>query len=381
MKKTISAILRKLISPAFRFELRETAAYIAELRSRACLWRWEFAELPHRDDRLYNILYAGRKEKRKQAMALLGIDGIARTHGIGKNISPQTVFVSEVPIPGALRVPHCLNTVVTLGRPLEEIIAGYDSELRRLIRKQRSNYSIRNELNDAEIDRINIEMLKPYASARHDDSAVQLETDTVQKLAQPEFGRLDVVRMGDKPVACHLGCSFIRSGKRYWSTVRFGYPETVFSDRKLLREANSMTTYLALEWAHNNGFDCYSIGISLGRPDGGLLQWKRRRKGALDTIGNHGYFYVRLPKVGVAQFLWDAPLFAIMHGKLTLHLGIPDGPGDEEIMSRYREMGYSGLSTVFLYCKQPQSEIVLEKIRSLYSLQNNATTVESILAN
>jgi hypothetical protein len=314
-------------------------------------------------------------------MAILGVDGVACAPETGKNISSQTIIVSEVPSPGALRVPHCLNTIVMLGRPLEEIIAGYDSELRRLIRKRRSNYSIRNELNDAEIDRIDVEMLKPYATARHDDSAVQLETDTVQKLAQPEFGRLDVVNLDDKPVACHLGCSFIRSGKRYWSTVRFGYPETVFSDRKLLREANSMTTYLALEWALDNGFDYYSIGISLGRPDGGLLQWKRRRKGALDTIGNHGYFYVRLPKVGVAQFLWDAPLFALKHGKLTLHLGIPDGPGEEEIMNRYREMGYSGLATVFLYSKQPPNEIILEKFRNLYSHQNNATTVESILAN
>jgi hypothetical protein len=135
-------------------------------------------------------------------------------------------------------------------------------------------------MDNTDIDRIDRDMLKPYATARHDDGAIQLEPDAVRKMAHPQIGRLDVVYLGDEAVACHLGCMFIRAGKRFWSTVRFGYPEAIFSDHKRLREANSITTYLALEWALENGFDYYNIGISLGRPDSGLLQWKRRRKGA-----------------------------------------------------------------------------------------------------
>jgi hypothetical protein len=179
-------------------------------------------------------------------------------------------------------------------------------------------------------------------------------------------------------VACHLGCVITRAGKRYWSTIRFGYPEAVFSDTKRLRETNSITTYLALEWALENNFDYYDIGTCLGSPDDGLLQWKRRRGGALDTMGNHGYFHVRLPRVGAAQFLWDAPLFAVERHNLTLHLGLPDGPNDDEIVSRYREMGFGGLFKIYLHCAKPPSECILETLRSLYRHQKSPPILESI---
>ena len=90
---------------------------------------------------------------------------------------------------------------------------------------------------------------------------------------------------------------------------------------------------MALEWAIENGFDYYDIGTCLARPDDGLLEWKRRRGGDVDTLGNNGYLFVRLPKVGIAQFLWETPLFAVEGKELTLHLGLPDGPSDEEIAS------------------------------------------------
>jgi hypothetical protein len=104
-------------------------------------------------------------------------------------------------------------------------------------------------------------------------------------------------------------------------------------------------------------------------------------KRGLDTIGNHGYFYVRLPKVGAAQFLWDAPLFAVERGNLTLYLGLPDRPSDEDVAARYREMGFSGLSKVYLHCTRPLSEGLLEKLRDLYSLQKPPPVVESILVD
>lgn len=112
-------------------------------------------------------------------------------------------------------------------------------------------------------------------------------------------------------IGCHLGCEVVRGGKRYWSTLRFGYCEAVFSDAKRLREVNSITTFMALEWALQQGFDYYDIGLCLARPDDGLLKWKRRRGGDIDSLGNHAYLFVRLPKTGTAKFLWDTPMFAV----------------------------------------------------------------------
>jgi hypothetical protein len=179
-------------------------------------------------------------------------------------------------------------------------------------------------------------------------------------------------------VGCQLGHVITRAGKRYWSTNRCGYPEAVYSDPKRLRETNSMNIHLALEWAIENGFDFYDLGVALGRPGDGLLEWKRRLGGELDTMDHRVYFHIRLPKVGAAQFLWDAPLFAVERRKLTLHLGLPGGKSDEEVANRYREMGFRGLFKVYLHCANPPGDQLLETLRSYYKQQNNPPVMEII---
>jgi len=360
-----------------RFELREAAAWLREQLGRACIWRWEIVRLPQHVGRPYDVLYVGRKSHRELVKALLRADGGADASKVGYHPSSRTVFIGEMPVPGALRVPWYLRAIVPLGKPIEEITAGYDSELRRSLRKHRARYRMRQALDDADIDRADRDMLQPYAKARHGTAVAQVSPDMVRKIAK-KVGRLDLVLLGDEMVACHLGCVITRAEKRYWSTIRFGYPEAVFSNSKRLRETNSVTTYLALEWALENNFDYYDIGTCLGSPDDGLLQWKRRRGGAVDTMGNHGYFHVQLPKVGTAQFLWDSPLFAVERHNLTLHLGLPDGQNDEKVAIRYRQMGFSGLFKVYLHCARPPSEHLLETLRSLYIHQKPPPITESI---
>ncbi len=293
--------------------------------------------------------------------------------------SSRTVLVSEMPTRGALFVPQYLSAIVPLNRSIDEITARYNTELRRNLRKNRSRYRMKQALLDDEIETADREMLQPYASARHGPAASQIESHEVQRVARIS-GRLDLILLDDEVVACHLGCVITRAGKRYWSTIRFGYPEAVFSDAKRLREINSITTFMALEWALENGFDYYDIGTCLARPDDGLLEWKRRRGGDVDTLGNHGYMFVRLPRVGAAQFLWDTPLFAVEGKKLTLHLGLPDGPSDEEVASRYREMGFGGLFKIYLHCAKNPGETLLETLRSRYTHLTSPPIVESILS-
>ncbi|MEO8640488.1 hypothetical protein [Pseudomonas sp.] len=366
MKKYIAELIRKLISPSMRFELRKTLAWLQDIWGRACFWRWEIARFKLREDSTYDILYVGRKTQREFVKVLLGAESQTVNSQLKLDNSERTVWVSEMPTLGALYVPQYLSAVVPLSRSIEDITARYNTELRRNLRKNRLRYRMKQALNDDEIEIADREMLKPYASARHGAAASQIESREVQRVAK-SAGRLDLVLLEDEIVACHLGCVITRAGKRYWSTVRFGYPDGVFSDAKKLREINSITTFMALEWAIENGFDYYDIGTCLARPDDGLLEWKRRRGGDVDTLGNYGYLFVRLPKVGAAQFLWETPLFAVEGKKLTLHLGLPDGPSDEEVAGRYREMGFGGLFKIYLHCSRKPEEALLDTLRGRYA--------------
>lgn len=366
MKKYIAELIRKLISPSMRFELRKALAWLQDIWGRACFWRWEIARFKLREDSTYDILYVGRKTQREFVKVLLGAESQTVNSQLKLDNSERTVWVSEMPTLGALYVPQYLSAVVPLSRSIEDITARYNTELRRNLRKNRLRYRMKQALNDDEIEIADREMLKPYASARHGAAASQIESREVQRVAK-SAGRLDLVLLEDEIVACHLGCVITRAGKRYWSTVRFGYPDGVFSDAKKLREINSITTFMALEWAIENGFDYYDIGTCLARPDDGLLEWKRRRGGDVDTLGNYGYIFVRLPKVGAAQFLWETPLFAVEGKKLTLHLGLPDGPSDEEVAGRYREMGFGGLFKIYLHCSRKPEEALLDTLRGRYA--------------
>lgn len=379
MKESLATLIRKLTSPSIRFELRKAAAWLRDISGRACFWRWEIARFRLREDSPYDILYVGRKAQREMVQVLMGAKPQVANNTVESDKSSRTVFVSEMPTLGALYVPQYLSAIVPLSRSLEEITARYNAELRRNLRKNRLRYRMKQALNDNEIEIANLEMLQPYARARHGTSASQIEPHEVRRVAK-NAGRLDLVLLDDEVVACHLGCVITRAGKRYWSTIRFGYPETVFSDAKKLREINSITTFMALEWALENGFDYYDIGTCLARPDDGLLEWKRRRGGDVDTLGNHGYMFVRLPKEGAAQFLWDTPLFAVEGKRLTLHLGLPDGPTDEEVANRYREMGFGGLFKIYLHCAKSPGEMLLETLRSRYTHLKSPPILESILS-
>ena len=382
MKEYLAALVRKLISPSMRSNLRDGSEWLRELLGKICIWRWEIVRLHQSSENSpYDIIYAGRKTHRELVKILLMQSGDIDAQPEKTAISSRTALVSEAPIPGALRVPNTLRVIIPLGKPIEAITAEFDDKLRRVLRNQRGDYHTQQALDTLEIDRADQELLKPYASARHGTSAAQLTSDRVRKMAL-KSGRLDLVLLGDEVVGCILGCEITRARKRHWGLVRCGYPEAIFSDSKRLRETNAINFYLALEWAINNGFDYYDMGTCLGRPEDGLLQWKKRWGGLVSATGNHGYFYVRLPKLGKAQFLWDAPLFAVESGNVTLHLGLPDGPSDEQFSLRYREMnrgmGIGGLFKIYLYCARPPGEDLLNALRSHYSHQKSPPIVESI---
>lgn len=384
MKATLTAVARKLISPSIRYEMRQLASKGLEVMARACFWRWEVARFRLQQESPYEILYIGRKQQREMAKLLIagkGQGNAAVIDSASATIAPNhVVVVSEMPTSGALSVPHYLSAVVPLGRSLEDITARYDSELRRSIRKNRPLYQMRQALSDDEIAMADRDLLRPYASARQGIHAAQFPTEEVFRIARG-VGQLDLITLGDEVIGCHLGCEVVRAGKRYWSTLRFGYCEAVFTDARKLREVNSITTFMALEWALMQGFDYYDIGLCLARPDDGLLKWKRRRGGDIDSLGNHACLFVRLPRTGTAKFLWDTPMFALEGDKLTLHLGLPEGPSDEEVASRYQEMVFGGLHKIYFYGGNGAGEPFVESLRRRYANLQSPPTMERVMCN
>lgn len=370
-------MIRKLISPSMRFALREAGDWLKEKQNLWRLWNWEIARFPQAGSSLYHILYAGRKSSRGFANTFLKADGEANTGQTGADLPATTVFVCELPVPGALCVPTQLRAIVPLGRPIDEILERYDKTLRQNLRKWRTRYRLQQALTDEEIERADLEMIRPFARARHGNAAIQLSPGLVRQYAW-KFGRLDLVLLGEEVVGCQLGRAYTREGKRYWLIVRFGSPEAVFTDPKRLREINSIGNHLELEWAIENGFDYFDMGMSLARPKDGILQHKRRRGGELDLNAYHHYFYVRLPKAGSARFLWNAPLFAVESRHLTLHLGLPDGPSDEEVAGHYRETGFGGLFKIYLHCARPAGQQLLETLNSYYAHQKSPPIIKCI---
>lgn len=382
MKPTLAAVARKLISPSIRYEMRHLASKVLEVMARACFWRWEVARFRLQPESPYEIIYIGRKQQREMAKLLIagkGQGSAAITDSASATMATNhVVVVSEMPTSGALSVPHYLSAVVPLGRSLEDITARYDSELRRSIRKNRPLYQMRQACSDDDIAMADRDLLRPYASARQGIHAAQFPTEEVFRIAR-SVGRLDLITLGDQVIGCHLGCEVVRAGKRYWSTLRFGYCEAVFTDARKLREVNSITTFMALEWALQQGFDYYDIGLCLARPDDGLLKWKRRRGGDIDSLGNHAYLFVRLPRTGTAKFLWDTPMFAVEGDKITLHLGLPEGPSDEEVASRYQEMVFGGLHKIYFYGGNGAGEPFMDSLRRRYANLQSPPTMERVM--
>ena len=112
-----------------------------------------------------------------------------------------------------------------------------------------------------------------------------------------------------------------------------------------------------------------------------MLKWKRRRGGDIDSLGNHAYLFVRLPKTGTAKFLWETPMFAVEGDKLTLHLGLPDGPSEEEVASRYHEMVFGGLHKIYLYGTTGSGESFIETLRTRYANLQSPPTMERVTSN
>lgn len=351
-------------SGSFKFEVKRRIKSIKRWVKSFYFWQWQKSTLLTNATNGVSVQFLGKASNKSLLIALLGLSSEIEA---SNSAASSKVFITDFPLPNALCIPATLTTIVPLNRSVEDILATYSRSLRRSIVGQRAQYRYEVVTTPEKITTLNSEMLQPYANARH-ESAHHLDLDTVVRLATSDYGRLDLLYLGDEPVGCHLGNSYQRQGKNYWHVNRFGYPVNIYSDYKHWGEVNSMNLHLALEAAIANGYDYIDYGGSLARPGAGLIEWKRRRKGFL-AEDYSTYFYLKFPNSGAQHFFWDSPLFNIEDNKIVLHLGVPEGKTDEEVMARYHEMGYGGLYKVYLHCNRPLNEALIQSVRDLFADQ------------
>jgi hypothetical protein len=350
----------RTVAPSLLSDLKSAIAGAKRLMRKSRFWSWTKTEI-RPEGAEYTILYSGTEERKDAALLAL------HRKAVDPALREASVAVSEFPIGQSLRVPQYLDMDVPLETPLDEILAGYGEKLRRVVLQQLPHAELTEARTAEDLKLADSAMLRPYAIERHGPTAAQIPPEQVARLSRFPYGRLHILRMNGEPVACHLGVHEVRKGRSYWTAVRFGYVESVFSNSKRLHEVNSTNVFLATKFAKEFGADFYSLGMSLGRPDDGLLHWKRRRGGVLNATTSNDWFYVRAPHNNVPTFFWGGPLFAMRgtRNRLSLHVGIPAGVDEASVAARYRETHFRGIEEVFIHHEVSTPHDLLEKTAAL----------------
>jgi hypothetical protein len=331
---------------------------------RCCVWRYIIRRTVWQRNSSSGFLYIGR-EKHHALAEVLFKHTCPEIYRIGPNVSARQAVISELPFPESLCIPHYLNTILELSDSIENQIRSVDKNKLRLYKKERPYFQSRIVTDIKEIKRLQKVMLEPYAQKRYGNNVAQLTDDEVIEMAT-KTGGMHLVLLGDQEVACHIGNRYELAGKTYWASVRAGYPAHVYTDSKTYARINSMDMFMEMEWAIAQGFDYLDLGVSLSNPDNGVIQWKRKLRGKLSLLENHEYFYFKPPKKSEPDFFWESPIISVKNGKFLLHLGWPATVSEGDILHRYQQMGFNGLSQVNFYCHAKPSEALLGQLHSLY---------------
>jgi len=359
--------------------VRESLGWIIGFIQRCALWSWEFHASKLDLDNKTNIVYIGRKKQRDLAMQLLGINKTDNKVNALAALNSDSVIVSEFSFPNSMCVPIVLSTIVGLDqtKSFESSIEKINKNRSRFYRKNRHSYRLKQVYEDSDIDFVNEKMFRPYAAARHGDSVSHLSRNEIAKMAR-YTGALNLLYFNDEIVGCHIGKEIVRNGKRYWRSIRAGYPEHVYSESIRFGEINNMNNFLEMEWTFNQGFDFFDLSISLARPLSSVLQWKRSYRGLLSFIGNYSYFHISPPKHQESTFFWHSPLFSKENGALSLHIGIPSTVSNDEAIEYITAMKFGGLANVYLHCQKTPDIKVMDHLMSLYQQFESKPNVKII---
>jgi hypothetical protein len=367
-----SSLLIGLLDQVVSADLRDTLRSIpGEVAHRTQLWR-QRALLVHGEGVApFKIGFAGDPDHLPGATDLLRlIPTVTEELSLNTAMEPETALFSDWPMPGALRLPVLLRTLIPLASTCDESMTGLASELRRRCRRLFERASVRQVTRPEEVTQIHETMMKPFAEARHDDRAEVVPESELQRIAREDF--LAVITLDGVPVAAQSGHPYLRNGQRCWEALRYGYPKEVFSDPSKMSDANALNSYVSMHHAISQGYEVLDFGTSIAAPEGGLLQFKRRRGGALSVFGCPHSLWLRPPKQDTASFFWRYPLFSVERRGLVLNVGVPENVQDAELLARLKSLGYGGLEAVKLHTARPLSAAVQAAASELFSSPRGA---------
>ncbi|MFT3837464.1 MAG: hypothetical protein QM723_10765 [Myxococcaceae bacterium] len=356
------------VPPSLRFRLRDQAAQLAEHGRRARLWRWNASTFASPRGVHGHVAYLGRREATHSAEEAFGDQ---ESNG-GLTSSLNGISVSELPVPGALKVPHTLRMMIDCHGTLDQIVRRGSHGAWRHVLPAVGACSIAPVTDDIEIARISEQLLEPYAAARHGEEAVQVPLGTVRSLAQ--HGGLCALYYRGKELAVRLSYEYEHDGIRTFAAWRFGFPPHVYEDRGRYALANGLNTYFSIRHAVESGFTMMDFGLSPSHPfDNGPMKFKRMHAAAVSAVNIHEFFYVRTPASQRAWFLWVRPLFSVERGQVVLNAGVPAELGDAELIARVKsEMVIRGVSRVRLHSERKLPWRVLEQVRAAFTLGKRA---------
>lgn len=307
------------------------------------------------------------------ALDALGLDPesfVARPAGRTELQGDRVALLLEGPSPGAWRIPLHLRTMVPI-RPLEAQLLTLEPELRRRLRRLREHAETRLVSAPEEVARVHRDLFAAFALDRHRDRTVQLTERSLQRLAAEGGVRLTL--LDGEEVGAFAGYPYRLHGADHWAAARFGYPARIFGDPKRLSDANTINAQLALEFAASTVAADFDFGLSPACPEGGLLQFKRRRGGILSTSAAEACLWLRPPRADRARFLWRWPVFSVEEDGIVLHLGAPSDLAEGALEGRLHRLAYSGLAEVQLHSERPLLPQALEAARLLFSGAPGAT--------
>lgn len=356
------------VPASVRFQLRNHAAQLAEHSRRARLWRWNAATFASPRGVHGHVAYLGRREDTHSAEEAFGDP---ESNGAPAS-SLNGITVSEVALPGALKVPHTVRMMIDCHGTLDQIVKRGSQSVWRHVLPAVGACCVAQVTDDVEIARISKRLLEPYAAARHGEEAVQVPLDTVRALARR--GGLVALYYRGQQLAVRLSYEYERDGVPTFAAWRFGYPPHVFEDRARYAIANGLNTYFAIRHAAENGFTMMDFGLSPSHPfDNGGLKFKRMRGAAVSAVNIHEFFYVRAPASQRAWFLWVRPLFSVEREQVVLNAGVPAELSDAELVARVKsELVIRGVSRVRLHAERKMPLRVLEEVRAAYRLGKRA---------
>jgi hypothetical protein len=260
--------------------------------------------------------------------------------------------------------------MVPLRDTIEETVSSMKPKLRLRLRGLMARSTMRLVTEPAEAAQLHRTMLEPFARARHEARAVLVPEAEVVRLAREAY--LGEVSLDGTPVGAFTGQTYRRGGQRSWEALRVGYSEPVSADPRRLSDANAVLFQWTMQLAIEHGHRVFDLGTSPARPEGGLMQFKRRRGGGLSHFACSTPAWLLPPRQGVDAFFWRWPLFSLEPGGPVLHLGVPPTTSDTEVLARLESLTFGGLEAVRLHPGRAVSPGLLDSVRALFDSPTGA---------